>query len=160
MFSISISVSESGLGNLSNCAAEIASARLGLRASSAVRLVVRAFTSFALRSVSVTETFVGDVRGSSAANAAADAVIATLLTRHNGARSKGYTPDCAHPDQLRTVVHVFPLQILLQETGKVLSLDTTGVTKYETLHHETLFRTWKFCLCGIKSHQILHAGLV
>ena len=62
-------------------------------------------TEFLFRSVSGADDFVVDARGSAAANAAADALIYTLYTRQTGSWSKGHTPDFAHPDRLRTVLH-------------------------------------------------------
>ena len=125
--SSSVSIYESQTGTLSACASEFASARMRLRASSVDRSVVRASTSFMFISVSISNDFVGDIIGSVAANAAADAAISTLRTHYTGARSKGYTIDCAHPDQLRTVVNAFS-RYCLKIQGKSSLLRPSVVT--------------------------------
>ena len=82
--SSSVSVSESGAGTLSSCAAEVASARMCLSSSSVARAVVRAPTAFSVSSIRSVVNFLGGVKGSAAANSAADVLIYTLLTRQTG----------------------------------------------------------------------------
>ena len=101
----SVSVSKSELGTLSDCAAEFASTRLHIRASSVTRAVVKESTAFLFSYIRGSEIFVGNVRGPAEANATADALMSNLRTRQTGAQSKGYTPDFSHPDLLRTVLH-------------------------------------------------------
>ena len=105
--SSSVSASDYDPGIISACASEVSSASLSLWESSVTRAVVRASTVFAFSSVSIADNFVGGFIGSAAANAEADALKYTLRTLQAVSRTKVYTPYCAHPDILRTVVHAF-----------------------------------------------------
>ena len=98
LFSSSVSVSKSETGNISFCETEVDSVSLGLRASTVARAVVRASTEFTFRYVSGADNFMGNDRGSSAANDAAAAAISTLFKCQTETRSKIYTSDFAQPD--------------------------------------------------------------
>ena len=81
IFSPSASVYESDPGNISDFLAEVDSTRLIFRAISVARVVARASTESAFRSVSGADNFVGYIRGPATANASEDAATSTLCTR-------------------------------------------------------------------------------